>query len=102
MQMNNALLQQQNEEQYLIEREVREVQVRSSFLSVISLRSCSLQTDIVEINQIMRDIGAMVSEQSPIIAQVERNVSAANDQIRAGNQQLNSAAGHQVERILLD
>lgn len=47
----------------------------------------------------MRDIGAIVSEQSPIIAQIETNVTSATDHIIAGNQQLNSAAGHQVETL---
>ncbi len=54
------------------------------------------KTDIIEINHIMRDIGAIVSEQSPIIADVERNVNAANDNIIAGNNQLTSASRHQV------
>ncbi|CAF2728967.1 unnamed protein product [Rotaria sp. Silwood2] len=43
----------------------------------------------------MRDIGAIVSEQSPIIAGIEQNVSTANDNIIAGNQQLLGASRHQ-------
>ena len=45
----------------------------------------------------MRDIGAIVSEQSPIIANVEQTVIAANDHIITGNNQLTSAAKHQVD-----
>jgi t-SNARE complex subunit (syntaxin) len=44
----------------------------------------------------MRDIGAIVSEQSPIIAGVEQTVIAATDNIIAGNQQLTGAARYQV------
>jgi t-SNARE complex subunit (syntaxin) len=44
----------------------------------------------------MRDIGAIVSEQSPIIAGIEQNVIAANDNIIAGNQQLTGASRYQV------
>lgn len=44
----------------------------------------------------MRDIAAIVSEQSPIIANIEQNVTGANDHIVAGNQQLTSASRHQV------
>jgi t-SNARE complex subunit (syntaxin) len=55
-----------------------------------------LKTDIIEINHIMRDIGAIVSEQSPIIAGIEQNVSTATDHIIAGNEQLLNASRHQV------
>ncbi|CAF4344928.1 unnamed protein product, partial [Adineta steineri] len=51
MKMNNTSLISQNEEQFTIEEQVQTV-----------------QSDIIEINHIMRDIGAIVSEQSPIIA----------------------------------
>jgi hypothetical protein len=44
----------------------------------------------------MRDIGAIVSEQSPIIAGIEQTVVAATDHIVAGNNQLTSASRHQV------
>lgn len=78
MRVNNSLLIQQNEEQFAVEEEVKIV-----------------QTDIIEINHIMRDIGAIVSEQSPIIAGIEQTVITANDNIIAGNQQLTSASRHQ-------
>jgi t-SNARE complex subunit (syntaxin) len=52
---------------------------------------------VIEINHIMRDIGAIVSEQSPIIAAIEQNVSGANDNIVAANQQLHSASRYQVK-----
>ncbi|CAF0752752.1 unnamed protein product [Adineta steineri] len=78
MKMNNTLLISQNEEQFTIEEQVQTV-----------------QSDIIEINHIMRDIGAIVSEQSPIIANIEQNVTAANDHIIAGNGQLTSASRHQ-------
>jgi len=78
MKMNNELLLRQNEDQYEVEQQVHHV-----------------QKSVVEINYIMRDIGAMVSEQSPIIGQVEEHVIRANDNIVAGNDQLNSAARHQ-------
>jgi len=71
-------LKDQNERQFAIENEVREV-----------------QHDVVEINQIMRDMGNIVSEQSPIIKLIERQVIDANDHIIAGNEQLTSASGHQ-------
>jgi len=49
----------------------------------------------------MRDIGAIVSEQSPIIAGIEINIIAANDNIVAGNQQLTSASTYQVKLFLI-
>jgi len=60
------------------------------------LISLIFKRDVVEINQIMRDIGAIVSEQSPIIAGVEERVSAANDNIVSGNRELQGAARSQV------
>jgi len=74
----NQLLVRENEEQFAIEEEIQQV-----------------QTDILEINHIMRDIGAIVAEQSPIIANVEVNIVTATDNIVAGNHQLTSAAGYQ-------
>jgi len=76
--MRNELLIQQNDEQFAIEEQIQQV-----------------QTDVIEINHMMRDIGSIVAEQSPIIAGIEQNVVAANDNIIAGNQQLNSASRFQ-------
>ncbi|CAF2963152.1 unnamed protein product [Rotaria sp. Silwood2] len=78
MKINNDLLHKQNEEQSAIEEQVKVV-----------------QTDVIAINHLMRDIGAIVSEQSPIITGIEQNVSTANDNIIAGNQQLLGASRHQ-------
>ncbi|CAF3365208.1 unnamed protein product [Rotaria sp. Silwood1] len=78
MKMNNNLLIRQNEEQFAIEEQVQLV-----------------QADVIEINHMMRDIGAIVSEQSPIIAGIEQTVTTANDNIIAGNQQLLGASRHQ-------
>jgi t-SNARE complex subunit (syntaxin) len=95
--MNNNLLIQQNEEQFIIEEQIQQVQVRNSILNFNKINHCLLfQTDVIEINHIMRDIGAIVSEQSPIIAAIEQNVSAANDNIVAANQQLAGASNSQV------
>ena len=44
----------------------------------------------------MRDIGTIVSEQSPIIADIEHTITTTNDNITAGNQQLLSASKYQV------
>ena len=120
--MNNDLLHTQNEEQFIIEEQVQNVQVseldvgenwswrwahasqtiklgRVGFSSRPTCFSVSFQVDVIQINHIMRDIGAIVSEQSPIIAEIEQNVTSATDHIIAGNQQLSSAAGHQVETL---
>lgn len=78
MRMQNDILMRENEEQFQIEEQIQEV-----------------QRDVVEINQIMRDIGAIVSEQSPIIAGVEERVSAANDNIVSGNRELQGASRSQ-------
>ncbi|CAF3565889.1 unnamed protein product [Rotaria socialis] len=78
MKTNNSLLIQQNEEQFFIEDQVQIV-----------------QGDVIQINHIMRDIGTITSEQSSIIAGIERNVTGATDHIIAGNQQLLGASRHQ-------
>lgn len=57
------------------------------------------KNDVIEINHIMRDIGAIVSEQSPIIGNTEQNVIAAIDNIAAGNDQLQGASRYQVKFI---
>ena len=48
----------------------------------------------------MRDIASMVAETSPMIANIEEAVAGTNDNIVAGNNQLASALGHQVNRFV--
>ena len=97
--MNNNILLQQNEEQFVIEEQIHQVQVsvvrfQREFNS--NRKNEFFQTDVIEINHIMRDIGAIVSEQSPIIAAIEQNVTGANDNIVAANNQLIGASRYQV------
>ena len=48
----------------------------------------------------MRDIASMVAETSPMIANIEETVTAANDNIVSANNQLNGASRHQVNRFV--
>ncbi|XP_065889537.1 syntaxin-7-like isoform X2 [Dysidea avara] len=54
-----------------------------------------LETDIVQINDIFRDLGTMVYEQGEIIDSIEANVEQGAHRVTEGNKQLVKAIKHQ-------
>lgn len=53
-----------------------------------------LEHDILEINDIFRDIGTMVYEQGEVIDHIEANVEVAGTRVEQGNKQLERAVRH--------
>ena len=51
-----------------------------------------LESDILDINEIFRDLGTLVHEQGEQIDSIENNVEQAYNQVEAGNEQLTQAA----------
>jgi len=54
-----------------------------------------LESDILDINEIFRDLGSMVHEQGEVIDSIENNVEKAYDNVEAGAGQLEQAAEYQ-------
>ncbi len=51
-----------------------------------------LESDILDINEIFKDLGTLVHEQGEMIDNIEDNVEQAYNQVEAGNEQLSQAA----------
>ncbi|CAG5135017.1 unnamed protein product [Candidula unifasciata] len=54
-----------------------------------------LESDILDVNEIFRDLGAMVQSQGEVLDTIDSNVERAATNVEAGNEQLVSAAKYQ-------
>lgn len=55
-----------------------------------------IESDIVEVNQIFKDLATMVHEQGEVIDSIEANVETASIQVNEGAQQIAKARDYQV------
>lgn len=55
-----------------------------------------LEADILDVNQIFRDLGMLVHEQGEVVDTIEANVTVAHDHVEEGREQLIKAAAYQV------
>ena len=55
-----------------------------------------IESDIVEVNQIFKDLATMVHEQGEVIDSIEANVETASIQVNEGTTQLSKARDYQV------
>jgi t-SNARE complex subunit (syntaxin) len=55
-----------------------------------------IESDIVEVNQIFKDLATMVHEQGEVIDSIEANVETASIQVHEGTQQISKARDYQV------
>uniref|UniRef100_A0A667HY83 Syntaxin-7 n=1 Tax=Lynx canadensis TaxID=61383 RepID=A0A667HY83_LYNCA len=81
------LVQVQDEE--ITEDDLRLIHERES-----SIRQ--LEADIMDINEIFKDLGMMIHEQGDVIDSIEANVENAEVHVQQANQQLSRAAEYQV------
>lgn len=56
-----------------------------------------LEADITDVNQIFKDLAAMVHDQGELVDSIEENVESAAISITAGNEQLRQAERYQVQ-----
>ncbi|PVD33920.1 hypothetical protein C0Q70_05182 [Pomacea canaliculata] len=56
-----------------------------------------LESDILDVNEIFRDLGAMISEQGEVLNDIEANVERAYSNVETGNEQLIKASEYQVK-----
>lgn len=54
-----------------------------------------LEADIVDVNQIFKDLGTMIHEQGDIIDSIEANVETAETSVQQANRELRAASRHQ-------
>ncbi|ELW69431.1 Syntaxin-7 [Tupaia chinensis] len=58
--------------------------------------SSRVSADIMDINEIFKDLGMMIHEQGDVIDSIEANVESAEVHVQQANQQLSRAADYQV------
>ncbi|XP_029450267.1 syntaxin-7 [Rhinatrema bivittatum] len=83
-----TLPQTQMQDEDITEDELRLIEERES-----SIRQ--LETDIMNINEIFKDLGMMVHEQGDVIDSIEANVESAEVNVQQANQQLARAEEYQ-------
>jgi len=54
-----------------------------------------IEADVLDVNQIMRELGSLVHEQSPMIDTIENNIDHAAGNVEEGTAQLAKASGYQ-------
>lgn len=88
-------------------QEQDQAQISAEDMEEIEERQAAIQqleADIVDVNMIFKDLGAMVHEQGDVIDSIEANVETAAENITAGNQQLvqarSSAASARKKKLI--
>ncbi|XP_072577034.1 syntaxin-7 isoform X3 [Vulpes vulpes] len=78
--------------------QVQEEEITEDDLRLIHERESSirqLEADIMDINEIFKDLGMMIHEQGDVIDSIEANVESADVHVQQANQQLSRAAEYQ-------
>ncbi|XP_013384958.1 syntaxin-7 isoform X2 [Lingula anatina] len=88
MEQDELRRQELQAQEQLIEDDLAVIQEREE-------RIRELEADILDINEIFRDLGTLVYEQGEMIDNIEDHVSKAHDNVEAGNEQLVKAASYQ-------
>ncbi|KAF7253343.1 Syntaxin-7 [Varanus komodoensis] len=80
--------QTQAQDEEITEDDLRLIEERESAIR-------QLESDILDINEIFKDLGMMIHEQGDVIDSIEANVETAEVHVHQANQQLASAANYQ-------
>lgn len=91
---SSGQLQQQTQIQMEEEVDLEELREREK-----SIRK--IESDIVDVNQIFKDLATMIHAQGEVIDSIESNVESATIQVQEGATQIAKARDYQVSRFLL-
>lgn len=80
--------QAQIQDEEITEDDIRLIEERESTIR-------QLESDIMDINEIFKDLGLMIHEQGDVIDSIEANVETAEVHVQQGTQQLSRAADYQ-------
>lgn len=75
----------------------RELQFEQEMLLEREQRIRQIEGDILDVNEIMRELGAMIHEQGDTINSIENNIENAHGNVELGQQQLQKAAEYQIK-----
>jgi len=92
---NEQIDHQQRQAQLLQEQEQAEIDLAVAQEREEAIRN--LERDILDINDIFKELGSMISEQGEVIDSIEQNVERAQDQIETGAVHLEKAKVYQAK-----
>lgn len=77
------------------QKDIKDLEFETAMQLEREQRVHRLESDIIDINEIMRDLSAMVSSQGETIDSIEGNVETAHGHVEEGRKQLRQASEHQ-------
>ncbi|CAM5107721.1 unnamed protein product [Natator depressus] len=92
----DGMWQNQSQDQALLS------EITEEDLEAIRLREEAIQqieSDMLDVNQIIKDLASMVYEQGDTIDSIEANIETASSNVESANQQLAKASQHQRSRF---
>lgn len=75
----------------------RELQFEQEMLLEREQRIRQIEGDILDVNEIMRELGAMIHEQGDTINSIENNIENVHGNVELGQQELQKAAEYQIK-----
>ncbi|KAG1676782.1 Syntaxin-7 [Nymphon striatum] len=80
-----------------IQAQQQEIEFDAAMIAERESRVRQIEADILDVNQIFRDLGTMVHEQGEIINSIEGNIEVASHEVNSGREQLHKASQYQFE-----
>jgi t-SNARE complex subunit (syntaxin) len=75
----------------------RELQFEQEMLLEREQRIRQIEGDVLDVNEIMRELGAMIHEQADTINSIENNIENVHGNVELGQQELQKAADYQIK-----
>ncbi|KAK8732596.1 hypothetical protein OTU49_006837 [Cherax quadricarinatus] len=76
-------------------KEIQDLEFETAMHLEREQRVRQLETDIIDINEVMRDLSSMVTAQGEIVDSIEDNVESAHSHVEEGREELLKAASYQ-------
>ncbi|XP_057369135.1 syntaxin-7-like [Daphnia carinata] len=89
------LLEKAAEEKHQKLQELKEIEFEQQMLLEREERIRQIESDMIDVNQIMKELSAMVQEQGENINSIENNVDRTYTHVEEGRQELEKASSHQ-------
>lgn len=89
------LLERVAEEKHQKLKQLKEVEFEQQMLIEREQRIQQIESDMIDVNQIMKELSAMVHEQGENINSIENNIDRTYTHVEEGRQELEKASSHQ-------
>lgn len=93
---DNDSHEQREERQRQLMMQDETIDIEVALLQEREAQIRQLEADILDVNQIFRDLGMLIHEQGEVVDTIEAHVTVAHDHVEEGREQLLKAAAYQV------